>query len=730
MDGSGDAVDDLLTTEANEPDASDLVKAAVASDDAQTPGFLDEVAKEIVLEAPPERHSRPSPGDFVTARVGEGALSDSDQFYSWTVGSAMASKTIAGVDLDRLVRTMRCGEQCTAFAKGAEDPKVLCVALAALERDEDLLADGTLLRTTLQDGTGWQTPRAMSKSTELKVRFAWRTVAGKRAYPDGQSGVDSPTCVVLLGGDGAVEAAASRELDSLRRALVWERPGVREVETRIEAGRAAPRGPVLKVEHGEDVLLDSSDGTAASDALSIIQARFSPAADLRRETREVTLRVDPAGYGMDGPEGQLVGEIHCSAEDWIPGAPGRIAVNDLRVKQSCIVRVQTELFAGLPEFFVKLPLGAALEYEVELLAIMTREDVSLDKSGSTIKTITKEGEGYEKPTEGVEVTLVCEALDAASGAVLVEERTLSFSAACGSYCTAIDETVLTMKKGELCELRCSVPSLCRDVALGLSPGESCEVIFHLEMKDFEKLNLYSIEELDRVAHCERRKDVGTKLLKDGDVLRALKRYQHVVSTLGSSEYWKNAEAKSKAIPLRRSSNMNASLCHLKLQAWRDVTKTCDVVLKEEPDNVKALFRRGSALKELGEYRDAELSLRRVIELDSENKEARALVVKLKEFVRAEVKQEKQMFSKMVAGGKKSSTDEPASPDKASSSKGLKPLRDASKVAKAPAQTPAFNSEVDDGADSCWYTVGAAVVLAGLMGGYLWSSGRIGVKGGR
>jgi len=73
------------------------------------------------------------------------------------------------------------------------------------------------------------------------------------------------------------------------------------------------------------------------------------------------------------------------------------------------------------------------------------------------------------------------------------------------------------------------------------------------------------------------------------------------------------------------------------------------VLREQPDNIKALFRRGHALKELADYQEAEQSLRKVLELDKENKEARTMLVKLKQFVKTEVAQQKQMFSRMMAG---------------------------------------------------------------------------------
>lgn len=687
----------------------------VTSDDSQTPGFLDEVSKEIVLEAPSDQYSRPGHGDGVTTRIDDG---EDTIFYSWTVGTISESKAAAGsgfnpiingVDIDRLVRTMRCGERCIAKPKNAETSSKLIVTLTGLERSEDLTADGGLIRTTIRDGKGWQTPRV---GTELRVRFGWRTVpVGRLPPPSDDEAV--PSCVVLLAGEASIQAAESKELNDLRRELPRRIKGSPAVVTKIESSKLAPGGPVLRISHGETVLLDCPDGVSVDQALT--KALDMPNAACSK-VREAEMRVEaPANLSSELGNPEVFGEILCGSKDWIPGLAGRLALSDMRAGQQCFVRVQpAHAFAAVGLSSCGIPPNSALEYEVEILQIMTLEDVSLDRDKSVMKKITKEGDGYEKPVEGAEVTVTFGVHNGATSDVIVEDRELVFPVACGKFCAAFEETILTMKKGEHCQVRCMQLSQLNDKELGLSPDMDPAAVLCLELREFEKIKYEN--DAERVQHCAKRKEVGASFFKDGNWRRALKRYHHVVTTLSYIDTWKDEAVKAQAISLRRLCNLNVAACQLKLENWRDAEKACSAVLREEPDNVKALFRRGQSLKELAEYRDAEQCLKRVLEMDKENKEAARMLAKIKQFVKTEVAQQKQMFSKMLAGGSKP-TNGNAVPE-------------APTAKPPPVQPPASTldpvpSAVDDEAleISCSYIVGASALLACVAYGLYWSNKR-------
>ncbi|CAE8597128.1 unnamed protein product, partial [Polarella glacialis] len=180
---------------------------------------------------------------------------------------------------------------------------------------------------------------------------------------------------------------------------------------------------------------------------------------------------------------------------------------------------------------------------------------------------------------------------------------------------------------------------------------SSVVVFSLQLVDFEKLDVFGteVQESFRVAHCARRKEVGTCFFQQGNWHRALKRYQVVTSHLSYLEHWKDEAAKGEALLLRKACHLNIAACWLKLEAWREATESCSEVLRDEPGSVKALFRRGQALKELGEFRDAEHCFRKVLEVDKDNKDAARMLLKLRQSVKAEVEQKKEMFSRMARG---------------------------------------------------------------------------------
>eukprot|EP00401_Gymnodinium_catenatum_P064192 CAMPEP_0117619010 /NCGR_PEP_ID=MMETSP0784-20121206/86400_1 /TAXON_ID=39447 /ORGANISM="" /LENGTH=673 /DNA_ID=CAMNT_0005422895 /DNA_START=42 /DNA_END=2064 /DNA_ORIENTATION=- len=654
--------------------------------------FQDDVDKSIVTEAASDAWHRPSAGDMVTVEVqreNEGAK-DAAYQRTWTVGCGPAA-IVAGLDLDRCVRTMRQGEESLMklrdAVEGDSPRKSLRLRLLALERTEDLLGDGKLTRITVHDGAGTQTPQP---GTELKVRFSWRTppIVAPAAGLDATDPTDSAastreSCrIQLSSGNAEADPAYCHALRNLQRDLLSRCRG--EVVTYFDAEIGALSEPrVLSITRGDVVLVDNDQGLSVADAHATLQ--------------------DAVLASRDAKWLQLASKKAV----WIPGVAGLRVLSDLREGQRCLIRVAPDLAfgnGGRPD--LGIPPGAIVEYDVELLCIMTLEDVSFEKNRSAMKKVTRKGEGYERPTEGLNVQVRVEAREDTGGAVLLEERELSFKAASGSYCTAIDETVLTMKKGEICEVRCLDPGFWSDKDLGLDAIlSSSAVIVSLELLSFDKLDLYGGEEADRVAHCSARKEVGTRFFLAAEWRRSLKRYQFVTSTLAYVDHWKEEDSKMNAINLRRLCHLNAAACLLKLEAWRDAQKSCDAVLMEEAHNVKALFRRGQALMELRDFNEAERSFKKVRDIEPENKAAVRMLLKVRQSLKEEVGQQKEMFSRMA---KAIGTGD--------GGQGAAPAEKAKEPGKAAPDGDGDNEQLS------WMWVGAAamaVVLAGAALGATW-----------
>jgi WD repeat-containing protein 42A len=97
---------------------------------------------------------------------------------------------------------------------------------------------------------------------------------------------------------------------------------------------------------------------------------------------------------------------------------------------------------------------------------------------------------------------------------------------------------------------------------------------------------------------------GNERIAAGEIERALSRYARAEELLRFVPPNRALAAERRQLLLAVHSN--SALCRLKLRDWDQVIRLCGLVLATQPDSVKALFRRASALLEgKHEYDDAE-----------------------------------------------------------------------------------------------------------------------------
>eukprot|EP00887_Chlorella_sp_A99_P000151 scaffold16.g151.t1 len=133
-----------------------------------------------------------------------------------------------------------------------------------------------------------------------------------------------------------------------------------------------------------------------------------------------------------------------------------LGVATMKKGERALLTIKSEYGYGEAGSPPKIPGAATLLFEVELLSWLSIKDICGD--GGVIKTILKEGSGYERPLENDEacVRITARVEGAGSPAAFyaspVEGET--FTVADGIFCRAIREAVKTMRKGE--EARLSV----------------------------------------------------------------------------------------------------------------------------------------------------------------------------------------------------------------------------------------------------------------------------------
>lgn len=117
---------------------------------------------------------------------------------------------------------------------------------------------------------------------------------------------------------------------------------------------------------------------------------------------------------------------------------------------------------------------------------------------------------------------------------------------------------------------------------------------------------YNFAMPERADEATRIKEAGIKLFKvtpnqKGYFERALEKFEAAASTLQplrDDPYLFN--------PIHYNLQHNISVCHLKMKNWHEVENFCNKILEINPEDVKALYRRGVSRRELWNY-DAALS---------------------------------------------------------------------------------------------------------------------------
>jgi FKBP-type peptidyl-prolyl cis-trans isomerase len=223
------------------------------------------------------------------------------------------------------------------------------------------------------------------------------------------------------------------------------------------------------------------------------------------------------------------------------------------------------------------------------------QDVSFSKDKTMMKKQVKEGDGYDKPKDGAKVKLNVEsATDGKAALPGFSAKLLEFTTGNGEVCDALEAAVQEMKKGEKAVLTVSTTTLVAEAQLGLKAIKADKAVLTLELQEFEKgTDTWNMSEDEKLEHGLARKDVAASLFKSGRVAMALGRYKKVVDLFSYIDNFQ-ADNKEKAKDLKKVCELNKAACFLKLGQDTEARTACDTVLKDDRQNLKALFRKAQA----------------------------------------------------------------------------------------------------------------------------------------
>lgn len=224
----------------------------------------------------------------------------------------------------------------------------------------------------------------------------------------------------------------------------------------------------------------------------------------------------------------------------------------------------------------------------------------------------------------------------------------------------LDMAIGLMDVGEKAEISCSARFAYGTIGLPSQniPAEAtvCYVVELLSVHEETDLEKFSYESRKEVGNCKRER--GNFFFERNEFNTAIQLYRRALEYLDESEGGiTNPTADGEAeitnaqlqelLEDRIKVYNNMAQAQMKIQAYEPALKSVENVLNCQPNNVKALFRKGKILEAKADVEGAIPLLRKAATLDPENKSIQNELSKLILKSKREARNEKDLYQKML-----------------------------------------------------------------------------------
>ncbi|MCL7039506.1 hypothetical protein MKW94_024613 [Papaver nudicaule] len=333
------------------------------------------------------------------------------------------------------------------------------------------------------------------------------------------------------------------------------------------------------------------------------------------------------------------------------------AVVTMRKEEKAILLVEPEYAFGnvgrpAQDGFPAIPPNAVVHITLELLSFKLLEYITEDML--VIKKITTPGVGFEKPNSGTtaQIRYIAKLAD---GMIFDkkghdEEDLLEFKVDEEEIIEGLDMAVATMKRGEF-----AIVIINPEYGYGSSETKTKFAVvppnsilyYEVEMVGFTKVTeSWDMEAAQKLEYAAKRKEEGNIYFKAGKYKRASLRYDMAAKYVEFESTFDEGQKKVGHF-FKVSCHLNNASCKLKLKEFREAASLCTKVLKLEPSNIKALFRRAQAYMETIDLDLAELDLKKAHEIDPDNREVTTQLLRLKNLRSFHDKKDAALYANMM-----------------------------------------------------------------------------------
>jgi len=156
--------------------------------------------------------------------------------------------------------------------------------------------------------------------------------------------------------------------------------------------------------------------------------------------------------------------------------------------------------------------------------------------------------------------------------------------------------------------------------------------------DLHNQNLHLMEDSKKLELAKQCKLEGVEEFKKKELKEAFLKFALGIKYLAA--ILDKFEDKDEENPLKSEKDLllavlynNVASCHVLKGNWEHAVDIATSVLEKDPENVKALYRRGLSYTEIQEYEKARVDLDKALELDPGNQAVKSRLIVLAERVR-------------------------------------------------------------------------------------------------
>ncbi|KAL8260221.1 hypothetical protein R6Q59_028174 [Mikania micrantha] len=132
-----------------------------------------------------------------------------------------------------------------------------------------------------------------------------------------------------------------------------------------------------------------------------------------------------------------------------------------------------------------------------------------------------------------------------------------------------------------------------------------DIIYEVELVGFDETkegkarSEMTVEE--RISAADRRRMDGNNLFKEDKLEEAMQQYEMAIAYMGDDFMFQLfGKYQDMALAVKNPCHLNIAACLIKLKRYEEAIAQCSIILAEDQNNVKALFRRGKARSGLGQ----------------------------------------------------------------------------------------------------------------------------------